>query len=71
MLDIILTAIIYSPTAMTPAEQRAFQEMRELPMEQDSDDWIMLPDILDSSVSLDVSHEGGEFEGLSEEYRKT
>ena len=55
---------------MTPAEQRAFQEMRELPIEDDSDDWIMLPDILDGSVLLDLSHEGGEFDGLKEEYRK-
>jgi hypothetical protein len=55
---------------MTPAEKNAFQEMRELSMEDDSEDWIMLPDILDGSVPLDMSHEGGEFEGLTEEYRK-
>jgi len=55
---------------MTPAEREAFQEMRELSVEQDSEDWIMLPDILDGSVSLDMSHEGGEFEELTEEYRK-
>jgi hypothetical protein len=55
---------------MTPAEKQAFQEMRELPMEQDSDDWIILPDILDGTVPLEMSHEGGEFEGLKEEYQK-
>jgi hypothetical protein len=55
---------------MTPAERNAFLEMRELPVEHDSEDWIMLPDILDGTVPLDMSHEGGEFEGLTEEYRK-
>ena len=55
---------------MTPAEQRAFQEMQELPIEDDSDDWIMLPDILDGSIPLDLSHEGGEFDSLKEEYCK-
>ena len=53
---------------MTPSEQAAFQEMRELPVDQDDNDWVMLPDILDGSVPLDMSHEGGEFEGLTEEY---
>jgi hypothetical protein len=56
---------------MTPAEQRAFQEMRELPKEQDSDDWIMLDDVLDGSIPLDISHEGGELDGLGDEFRKT
>ena len=55
---------------MTTAERNAFQEMRELPIEHDSEDWIMLPDILDGSVPLHMSHEGGEFEELTEEYRK-
>jgi len=55
---------------MTPAEKNAFQEMRELPVEDDSEDWIMLPDILDGTAPLDMSHEGGEFEGLTEEYQK-
>jgi len=55
---------------MTPAEKNAFQEMQELPIEDDSEDWIMLPDILDGTVPLDMSHEGGEFEGLTEEYKK-
>ena len=40
---------------MTPAEQTAFHEMRELPKEQDSDDWIMLDDVLDGSIPLDMS----------------
>ena len=56
---------------MTPAEQRAFQEMRELPKEQDSNDWIMLDDVLDGSIPLDISHEGGELDGLRDEFRKT
>jgi|SRR5882762_6219418 hypothetical protein len=56
---------------MTPAEQKAFQEMRELHVEGDSDDWIMLDDILDGSVPLDMSHEGGEFDGFGEEFRKS
>jgi hypothetical protein len=56
---------------MTPSEQAAFQEMRELPVDQDDNDWVMLPDTLDGSVPLDMSHEGGEFEGLTEEYRQT
>jgi hypothetical protein len=30
----------------------------------------MLPNILDGPVPLDMSHEGGEFEGLTEEYQK-
>jgi hypothetical protein len=62
---------MFSLTAMTPSEQAAFQEMRELPVDQDDNDWVMLPDILDGSVPLDMSHEGGEFEGLTEEYRQT
>jgi len=46
---------------MTPAEQKAFQEMRELHVDEgDSDDWIMLDDVLDGSVPLDMSHKGGE-----------
>jgi hypothetical protein len=61
----------FFPTEMTPAEQRAFQEMRELPKEQDSDDWIMLDDVLDGSIPLDISHEGGELDGLGDEFRKT
>jgi hypothetical protein len=56
---------------MTPAEQTAFHEMRELPKEQDSDDWIMLDDVLDGSIPLDISHEGGELDGLRDEFRKT
>jgi hypothetical protein len=55
---------------MTPAEKNAFREMRELLVEDDSEDWIMLPDILDGTVPLDMSHEGREFEGLTEEYQK-
>ena len=39
-------------------------------MEDDSKNWIMLPNIFDGSVPLDMSHEGGEFEGFTEEYWK-
>jgi hypothetical protein len=56
---------------MTPAEQMAFHEMRELPKELDSDDWIMLDDVLNGSIPLDISHEGGELDGLGDEFRKT
>jgi hypothetical protein len=58
-------------TEMTPAEQTAFHEMRELPKQQDSDDWIMLDDVLDGSIPLDISHEGGELDGLGDDFQKT
>ena len=60
-----------STTEMTPAEKKAFHEMQELPEEQDSSDWIMLDDVLDGSIPLDISHEGGELDGLGDEFRKT
>jgi hypothetical protein len=53
---------------MTPVEQMAFHEMRELPKELDSDDWIILDDVLDSSIPLDISHKGGELDGLRDEF---
>ncbi|KIM78404.1 hypothetical protein PILCRDRAFT_11120 [Piloderma croceum F 1598] len=56
---------------MTPAERTAFHEMRELPKELDSDDWIMLDDVLNGSIPLDISHEGRELDGLRDEFRKT
>ena len=61
---------------MTPDELRAYQALRELPIESDqnSDDWIMLDEVLDGSHRLEVSHEGGEFAALTdltEEWRKS
>ena len=55
---------------MTPAEKKAFHEMWELPEEQDSSDWITLDDVLDGSIPLDISHKGGELDGLGDEFRK-
>jgi hypothetical protein len=61
---------------MTPDERRSFQALRELPAEaeQNSDDWIMLDEVLDGSYRLDVSHAGGELSALkdlNDEWRKS
>jgi hypothetical protein len=60
---------------MTPDEQRSFQALRELPDEagQNSNDWIMLDEVLDGSQHLEVSHAGGELSALADlgdEWRK-
>lgn len=67
---------LYIFLEMTPDERRSYQALRELPTEahQNSDDWIMLDDILDGSRRLEVSHEGGELSALADltdEWRKS
>jgi hypothetical protein len=50
---------------MTPSQRQAFQELRELPTdEQDSDQWITLDSVMDGEHALSVSHAGGELSAL-------
>lgn len=55
---------------MTPDQRRAIEALRELPSvdgnELDSElQDISLSDVLDGSIPLEMSHEGGEFAALT------
>jgi hypothetical protein len=50
---------------MTPSQRQAFQELRELPTDdQDSDQWITFDSVMDGEHELSISHEGGELSTL-------
>ena len=50
---------------MTPGQWLAFQELQELPgEEQGSDQWITLDSVMDGKHKLSVSHAGGELSAL-------
>jgi len=50
---------------MTPSQRRAFQELRELPAdEQDSDQWVTLDSVMDGEHELSISHAGEELLAL-------
>lgn len=55
---------------MTPEERRALEALRELPTVDGNEDGFELQDfsldeVLDGSIPLDISHEGGEFAELT------
>ena len=55
----------YICSEMTPGQRLAFQELQELPAEeQDSDQWITLDSVMDGEHELGVSHAGGELSAL-------
>jgi hypothetical protein len=60
---VITAENVYSE--MTPSQRQAFQELRELPAdEQDSDQWITLDSVMDGEHELSISHAGGELSAL-------
>ena len=66
MLFFILCVL--SPTysiAMTLEQCQVVMDLRE-PPSLDNSDWEMLDDMLHGDEALDISHEGGEFEALTE-----
>lgn len=53
---------------MTAAELREFEALKHLPKDTDdnSQDWIMVDDVLDGTHELNISHEGGELSALQD-----
>lgn len=52
---------------MTPNQRRAFQQLRELPNDNnDQDDWVMYDGVMDGTHELNISHEGGELDALKD-----
>ena len=50
---------------MTPSQRQAFQELQELPAdEQDFDQWITLNSVMDGKHELSISHVGEELSTL-------
>jgi hypothetical protein len=64
-LNLFIQCILHLRTAaMTPEQQQSVMDLRDPPTADDSD-WEMLDDILHGDAPLEISHEGGELDALT------